>query len=261
MSSSGVRGKRPVVFPLSEYVAKRPRGEFSWPRFARLLSSSEGTVTLSPLRPGLHSPDELTLVALELFQKAYAAYIAQEVREIKILKFFSGVLRPETRKNAGDTRLYIGTHCNPADTLRSWKHAVAMVWGRTDFLDAVAKQDYGKLAVSASTHVVISHGGCGAQVAVEPKCSPGGNAENVVPSLVSIDCRLQNDQGATPSQVVIAMTTSFHEAYFTYESLRAAAREVAHCQDVSLTALTAVSKVVCDILVEKDLPVLRAVLW
>jgi hypothetical protein len=213
------------------------------------------------LRPGLQCQAEPTLVALEFFQKAYAQHLAQEVREMKIQKCFSGVQRPETRKNAVDTRLYIGTHSNPADTLRSWKHAAAMVWGRDVFLDAFAKQDYGKLVFFASTHVVPSHAGCGAQVDVEPTFSPGGNAENVVTSLLSLDYRLQNNQGATPSHVVVAMATSFHEAYFTYESLRAAAREVAHCQDVSLTALTAVSKVVCDILVEKDLPVLRAVLW
>ena len=79
-------------------------------------------------------------------------------------------------------------------------------------------------------------------MAVEPKCSPGGNAENVVPSLLSIDYRLQNDEGATSSHIVVAMTTSFHEAYFPYESLRAAACEVAHCQDVSLKAVPAVSK-------------------
>ena len=257
---SGVCGKRLVVLPVSEWMAKRPRGDGTWPRFAGLLSPSEETITLGPLRPGLQCQAEPTLIAMELFQKAYAQLIAQEVREMKIQNFVSGVQRPETRKNPADTRLYIGTHSNPADTLRSWKHAVAMVWGRDVFLDAVKKQDYGKLAIIASNHVVTSHGGCGAQVAVEPKFSTAGNVENVVTSLLSMDYRLQNNQGATSSHVVIAMTTSFHEAYFTYESLRAAARELAQCQDVSLTALPAVSKLFCDILVEKDLPVLRAVL-
>ena len=57
---------------------------------------------------------------------------------------------------------------------------------------------------------------------------------------------------------MLAVTTFCHEAYFTYESLRAAARELAPCEEASLPALRAGSKVFCDIVVEKTLPVLRA---
>jgi hypothetical protein len=197
---------------------------------------------------------------LELFQKAYAHHVAEQVKEMKIRKFFSGVVRPETRKNSVDSRVYIGHNSNPVHGLCSWKHALALVWRRNVFLEAVAMHDYGALNAGASTHVVTSHGGCGAQLGVEPKLITASSDENVSAPSLSVDCRGLGNQGGNPSHVVVAMTTSCHEAYFTYESFRAAARESAQGEDASLPAVCAVSNMFCDRVLEESLPVLRSVL-
>jgi hypothetical protein len=174
--------------------------------------------------------------------------------------FFSRVVRPETRKNSVDSRVYIGNNSNPVHGHCSWKHALALVWRRDVFLEAVAMQDYGALHASANNHVVTSHGGCGAQLGVEPKLITASSDENVSAPSLSVDCRGLSNQGGNPSHIVVAMTTSCHEAYFTYESLRAAARESAQGEDASLPAVCAVSNMFCDRMLEKSLPVLRSVL-
>jgi hypothetical protein len=198
LDSPAVRSKRAVVQPVSSFVAKRPREAEKWPRFAALVLPSEGRITLAPLGPGLMCQEQQTLLALELFQKAYVQHIAQQVNKM-IQKFFSGVVRPETRKNPVDSRVDIGNYSNPVDAQCSWKHAITIVWRRDVFLEAVEKQDYGKVGASASNNVVTSHGGCGAQVAVEPKLITASSVENVVAPFLKLDARVYSIAGRAGS--------------------------------------------------------------
>jgi hypothetical protein len=119
-------------------------------------------------------------------------------------------------------------------------------------------QDYGELSASASTHVVTSHGGCGAQPGVEPNLITASSDETVSAPSLSVDFHGLGNQGGNPSLIVVARTMSCHDAYFTYECVRAAPREAAQGEDASLPAVCAVSKMVCDRLLEKSLPFFSA---
>jgi hypothetical protein len=193
----------------TEVMAKRAGEGIKWPRFAAVVFPSEVMITLAPLQAGLTCKHQHTLLALEFFQKAYAQHIAQQVKEMKIQKFFSGVVCvwPESRKNPVDTRVIFGNHSNPVDALYFWNHSIAMVWGLDVFLEAAAEMDYGKLDAVAGNHVVTSYGGCGAQVALEPKWYTGSSVESVDTPFLSVEYRVQGTQSGIPSHVVLAVTT------------------------------------------------------
>jgi hypothetical protein len=75
-----------------------------------------------------------------------------------------------------------------------------------------------------------------------PDCSSSSSSSgssSSSSSSSSVDCRGLGNEGGNPSHIVVAMSTSCHEGYFTYESLRAAARESAQGEDASLPAVCA----------------------
>jgi hypothetical protein len=190
----------------------------------------------------------------------FASILGQRFAEIMsgmhVQYFVQGFVLPDIRRTARNSRIFNGRRDLGLSTSASLANCVAYVWSFSFFKTCLETHEYAMLLANASKHYITSHG-CGySLIRVEPLLRKGSGQ---LAQLLGADV-MDLDRSACSERVMLAVTASVHEQKFLYGSIEMAV-QTWHKSSASLPSdVQRVCSAFSDVLANKAMPVLRALL-